>query len=257
MLLVIDIGNTEIVAGLFEKEDLLGQWRISTHLHKTADEYGLQLLQLLKIQTDAATQIDGVIFSSVVPPLTAIFKEMIGSYFSQTPLIVSEKTKTGLQIRCDNPKEVGADRLVNAAAAYHLYGGPLIIVDLGTATTFCAITQQGEYLGGAIAPGMALSAEALVNRAAKLPRVELKKPETAIGKDTVSSMQSGVFFGYIGLINEMIQRIDAETDTSSQVIATGGLAPLIAPECHRISKIHPTLTLQGLMIIYGMNLKTA
>lgn len=253
MLLVIDIGNTEIVTGLFETEDLVGQWRISTHLHKTADEYGLQLLQLLETQDDAATQIDGVILSSVVPPLTAIFQDMIESYFSLAPLIVSEKIKTGLNICYENPREVGADRLVNAAAAYHLYGGPLIIVDLGTATTFCAISGKGDYLGGAISPGMALSAEALVNRAAKLPRVELRKPESIIGKDTVSSMQSGIFFGYIGLIKEVIRRIDQEVGAKSQVIATGGLAELIGPECPVISKIHPTLTLQGLMIIYRMN----
>lgn len=253
MLFVIDIGNTEIVAGLFEKEVLVGQWRISTHLHKTADEYGLQVLQLLETQNYTATQVDGVILSSVVPPLSTIFQDMIACYFSLTPIIVSEKIETGLTICYENPGEVGADRLVNAAAAYHLYGGPLIIVDLGTATTFCAISKQGDYLGGAIAPGMALSAEALVNRAAKLPRVALRKPACVIGKDTVSSMQSGIFFGYIGLINEIIHRIHQETGVQSKVLATGGLSGLIAPECHSISKIHPTLTLQGLMIIYRMN----
>lgn len=253
MLFVIDIGNTEIVTGLFEKEILVGQWRISTHLHKTADEYGLQVLQLLETQNYTATQVDGVILSSVVPPLSTVFQDMIDCYFSLTPIIVSEKIETGLTICYENPREVGADRLVNAAAAYHLYGGPLIIVDLGTATTFCAISKEGDYLGGAIAPGMALSAEALVNRTAKLPRVALRKPAYVIGKDTVSSMQSGIFFGYIGLINEIIYRIHQETGVESEVLATGGLAGLIAPECSSISKIHPTLTLQGLMIIYRMN----
>ena len=253
MLLVIDIGNTEIVSGLFKGETLAGQWRIATHLHKTADEYGLQLLQLLKIRHYAADQIDGVIVSSVVPPLTSIFVEMIAHYFSVHPMIVSEKLKTGLTIRYENPREVGADRIVNAAAAFDLYGGPLIIVDLGTATTFCAVNEAGDYLGGAIAPGMALSAEALVNRAAKLPRVELCQPETIIGQDTVSSIQSGLFFGYVGLINEIIQRINQEMGTKPQVIATGGLVGLIASECRGITKIHPTLTLQGLMIIYKMN----
>lgn len=253
MLLVIDIGNSEIVVGVFKNTHLTGQWRVATHLHKTPDEYGLLLAQLMGIQGISPAQITGVIFSSVVPPLTPIFREMTEGYFSVPPMIVSEKLKTGLTIGYENPKEVGADRIVNAAAVYHLYGGPAVIVDLGTATTFCAVTQAGDYLGGAIAPGMAVSAEALVNRAAKLPRVELRKPAYVIGRDTATSMQSGIFFGYTGLINELVHRINHELGTNAFVVATGGLATLIAPECESISKIHPTLTLEGLMIIYNMN----
>ncbi len=253
MLLVIDIGNTDIVFGIFREERLLGQWRVATHLQKTADEYGLLLLQLLEAQLMPVSEIKGVIFSSVVPLLTPLFQEMIQRYFSTDPMIVSEKLKTGLKVCYENPKEVGSDRIVNAAAAYYLYGGPVVIVDLGTATTFCVVSESGEYLGGAIAPGMALSAEALVNRAAKLPRVELSQPKNVIGKETTASMQSGIFFGYVGLINEIVQRIHDEMGAKSLVIGTGGLVALIASECQSISKIHPTLTLEGLMIIYRMN----
>ncbi len=253
MLLVIDIGNTDIVIGVFESEALTGQWRIATHLHKTADEYGLLLSQLLLTQKRSVSGISGIIISSVVPPLTPLFQELSTRYFSVNPMVVTDQLKTGLRLCYENPKEIGADRIVNAAAAYHLYGGPVVIVDLGTATTFCVVSESGDYLGGAIAPGMALSAEALVNRAAKLPRIEFNKPSSVIGKDTVSSMQSGLFFGYVGLISEMIKRMHAEIGVKTPVIATGGLSTLIAPECRIISKIHPTLTLEGLMIIYRMN----
>ncbi|MFQ5588818.1 MAG: type III pantothenate kinase [Nitrospiria bacterium] len=253
MLLVIDIGNTDIVMGLFQDEKLAGQWRIATRLHQTPDEYGLLLRQLLLEEAWSVAQIDGVILSSVVPPLTSLFQEMISRYFPVEPLVVTEKLKTGLRLCIDNPKEIGADRIVNAAAAYHLYGGPLVIVDLGTATTFCVVSESGDYLGGAIAPGMALSAEALVSRAAKLPRIELSNPGKVIGTDTVSSMQSGLFFGYVGLIHEIVHRMHAVLGGTTPVIATGGLSSLIAPECPVISKIHPTLTLEGLMIIYKMN----
>lgn len=253
MLLVIDIGNTDIVIGLFQEEKLQAQWRIATHLQKTADEYGLLLLQLLEAQHMPISEIKGVIFSSVVPKLSPLFHDLIQRYFSIDPMMVSEKLKSGLSICYENPKEVGSDRIVNAAAAYHLYGGPVIIVDLGTATTFCVVSESGEYLGGAISPGMALSAEALVSRTAKLPSVALIRPKNVIGKETKASMQSGIFYGYVGLINEIVQRIHVEIGINALVIATGGLATLIASECQSISKIHPTLTLEGLMIIYSMN----
>ncbi len=253
MLLVCDIGNTEIVFGLFKESASIGQWRISTDLHKTSDEYGILLTHLLESQMEPVSQINGVIFSSVVPPLTPVFQSMIEEYFAILPMIVSEKLKTGLTIRYENPKEVGSDRIVNAAAAYNFYGGPLVIVDLGTATTFCVVSEGGDYLGGAIAPGLILSIEALFSRTAKLPRIELAKPDNVIGKDTTASMQSGSFFGYVGLINEIVQRIHAELGVEARVIATGGLSELIAPECKTITTIRPTLTLEGLMIIYSMN----
>jgi len=258
MLLVIDIGNSDIVFGCFEGETLLGQWRIRTDLHKTADEYGILMRQLLSCAGPAPikikeTVVSGVIFSSVVPPLTAVFQTVSQKYFQSKAMLVTESLRTGLSIRYAHPEELGPDRIVNAAAAYARYGGPLIVVDLGTATTFCVITEKGEYLGGAIAPGMALSAEALFRHAAKLPEVALKKPKSIIGSDTISSIQSGVVFGHIGLINEIVLRLQNEIGEQCPVIATGGLSALVAPECKSISFVRPTLTMEGLMLIYGMN----
>ncbi len=253
MLLAIDIGNTDLVFGLFEEKKLIETWRIASDTRKTADEYGILLCGLLQYKGQAPASIDQVILSSVVPPLTPIFQTLSKKYFSKEPMVVTADLKTGLTIKYTRPEEVGSDRIVNAAAAYRLYGGPLVIVDLGTATTFCAVTQKGEYLGGAIAPGMALSADALFKRTAKLPKIEVAKPESVIGKDTVQSMQSGLFFGYIGLINEIVDRIQQEIGSEAQVLATGGLAGLIAPECRSISLVLPTLTLEGLMIIYHLN----
>jgi len=258
MLLVIDIGNSDIVFGCFEAERLLGQWRIRTDLHKTADEYGVLMRQLLDCSAPETRKpkglaVRGVIISSVVRPLTAVFQDMAKKYFYATAMRVTETLKTGLTIRYAHPEELGSDRIVNAAAAYARYGGPLIIVDLGTATTFCVVTEDGDYLGGAIAPGMALSAEALFSHAAKLPEVALRKPGHVVGVDTQTSIQSGVVFGHIGLINEIVSRLQDELGRPCRVIATGGLADLIAPECRSISLVHPTLTLEGLMIIYGMN----
>lgn len=253
LLLVIDVGNTNVVFGIFEEKRLLGEWRVATHFQKTADEYGILLIDLLQEQKISAARVKGAILSSVVPPLTPVLQEMARKYFSQEAMVVTHDLKTGLRIRYDNPKEVGADRIVNAAAAYHLYGGPLIIVDFGTATTFCVVSEGGDYLGGAIAPGLTISAEALFARASKLPRVELIKPKGVIGRDTVSSMQSGMIFGYAGLVNEIVGRIEQEIGEKAQVVATGGLSRLIAPECATIQKVRPTLTLEGLMIIYNMN----
>ncbi|MFY9269957.1 MAG: type III pantothenate kinase [Candidatus Manganitrophaceae bacterium] len=253
MLLVIDVGNTNVVFGVFDKKKLIGEWRVATHFHQTADEYGVLLIDLLKARKIKIERIMGAILSSVVPPLTPVFQEMTRKYFSREAMVVTHELETGLLIRYDNPKEIGADRIVNAAAAYHLYGGPAIIVDFGTATTFGVISREGEYLGGAIAPGLTLSAEALFSRASKLPRVELIKPKTVIGRDTISSMQSGMIFGYAGLVDEMVRRIRRETGSEGLVVATGGLSSLIAPECGTIQKIRPTLTLEGLMIIYDLN----
>lgn len=253
LLLVIDVGNTNVVFGIFEGKSLIGEWRVATHLHKTADEYGILLIDLLQAQKISISKIKGAILSSVVPPLTPVFQEMTRKYFSLEAMVVTHSLKTGLQIDYDQPKEIGADRIVNAAAAYQLYGGPVIIVDFGTATTFCVVSESGDYLGGAIAPGLIISADALFARAAKLPRVELIKPKKIIGRDTVSSMQSGMIFGYVGLVNEIVHRIHREIGTEALVVATGGLSNLIAPECNSIQKIRPTLTLEGLMIIYALN----
>lgn len=253
MLLVIDVGNTNVAFGIFKGKDLIGEWRVATHLHKTADEYGILLVDLLQAQKMAPSKVKGAILSSVVPPLTPVFQEMARKYFSQEAMVVTHSLKTGIRIHYDQPKEIGADRIVNAAAAYHLYGGPVVIVDFGTATTFCVVSESGDYLGGAIAPGLVISADALFSRAAKLPRVELIKPKSIIGRDTVSSMQSGMIFGYVGLVNEIVHRIHREIGTEALVVATGGLSSLIAPECNVIQKIRPTLTLEGLMIIYGLN----
>lgn len=253
MLLALDIGNTNIVFGIFQKEKLIGEWRVSTRLHKTSDEYGILLLDLLSAQKINPAKVKGAILSSVVPPLTPVFQEMTRKHFGAEALVVSHRLNNGLHIQYDQPGEIGADRIVNAAAAYHLYGGPVIIVDFGTATTFCVVSKKGDYLGGAIAPGLMISAEALFSRAAKLPRVELVRPKKVIGRDTVTSMQSGMIFGYSGLVDEIIRRIHQELGMESQVVATGGLATLISPECKTISKVRPTLTLEGLMLIYRMN----
>ena len=253
MLLVIDIGNTHVVFGIFKNEKWVGEWRIATHLHKTSDEYGILFTDLLNSGKVTPSKIKGAILSSVVPPLTPIFQEMTEKYFLLKAMVVTHDLKTGLKIRYDHPKEVGADRIVNAVAAYHFFGGPVIIVDFGTATTFCVVSEKGEYLGGAIAPGLMISADALFSRAAKLPRVELVKPKSVIGKDTVTSMQSGMIFGYVGLVNEIVRRIQEEIGREALVVATGGLSRLIASECKAISKVRPTLTLEGLMIIFKMN----
>jgi type III pantothenate kinase len=198
-------------------------------------------------------RITGVIISSVVPPLLPVMIEMSRKYFKLEPMVVDAGMKSGISIRCDNPKEVGADRIVNAAAAYRIYGGPLIIVDFGTATTFCAVTKDGEYLGGAIAPGIKISAEALFQRASKLPRVELSKPQKVIGRDTISAMQAGIIYGYAGLVDGIVERMKKELAPDARVVATGGLAELVSPETRSIQEIKPQLTLEGLRLLYDIN----
>jgi len=198
-------------------------------------------------------QIDGVIISTVVPPLLSIMTEMSRKYFKIEPMVVTSELKTGITLSYENPREIGADRIVNAAAAYKLYGGPLIIIDFGTATTFCAVTKKGEYLGGAITPGVKISAEALYQRAAKLPRFELTRPRTIIGRDTVSAMQAGILFGYAGLVDGIVERMKNELSPDARVIATGGLAELVAPETKSAIEVRPNLTLEGLRLIYDAN----
>ena len=253
MLLAVDIGNTNIAFGVFEEETLLATWNIATDLNKTADEYAVLFLNLLPREGLALSDIDHAIICSVVPPLDAIFDELIKRYLRTSPLVISPGVKTGVRIGIDNPREVGADRVVNAAAAHRLYGGPVIIIDFGTATTLDAISEDGEYLGGAIAPGIGIAAEALFTRASKLPRIELVPPEHAIGRNTVTAMQSGVMFGYVGLVESLVARIRQELGGKAKVVATGGLANIIAKETNVIDEVNPNLTLFGLRFIHEMN----
>ncbi|MFQ5328557.1 MAG: type III pantothenate kinase [Thermodesulfobacteriota bacterium] len=253
MLLVIDIGNTTTVIGVYDGKRLLHHWRIGTEAGKTADEYGVTLMELLHLSDADAGDIEGAIISSVVPTLTDTFHEMVERYFGTTPLSVGPGIKTGMPIMTDNPREVGADRIVNGVAAFDRYREAVIVVDSGTAITFDYISSRGEYMGGAIAPGMDLSLDALFHRTAKLPRVEIVKPKRVVGKCTVESMQAGLFFGFRGLIDEVVRRFKVEVGGSPRVIATGGGASLLADKCETIDEYDAFLTLEGLMIIYGKN----
>jgi len=253
MLLAIDIGNTDITLGVFEGEELRATWHMATGIHRMADEYAATLLNLLRHQDLATSDIKEAILCSVVPPLIATFEELFRKYFQTSPLVVGAGVKTGVRIRMDNPREVGADRIVNAAAAHHLYGGPVIITDLGTATTFDTVSREGDYLGGAIAPGIETATEALFTQAAMLPRVELTRPKRAIGTNTIAAIQSGLIFGYVGLVEGIIARIQKELGEKARVVATGGYAELIAKETSVIDTVNPTLTLTGLRLIYSMN----
>ncbi len=253
MLLAIDIGNTNIIFGIFKDEELRATWRIATGIHRMPDEYTVILLTLLRQQGLDAPDVTKVALCSVVPPLTAIFEELCQRYFNVPPLVVRAGVKTGVRIRLDNPAEAGADRIVDAAAAHHLYGGPVIITDFGTATTFDTVSKEGDYLGGAIAPGLTTAAESLFARAAMLPRVELIRPEHAIGTNTIAAIQSGLIFGYVGLIEGIIARIEQELGEKAKVVATGGYAELIAKETSVIDVVNLDLTLIGLRLIYLMN----
>ncbi|HEY48871.1 MAG TPA: type III pantothenate kinase [Dehalococcoidia bacterium] len=255
MLLATDIGNTNLVLGVFEGERLKATWRFSTDVHKLADEYAAVLANLLPLKGLAFSDIESAIISSSVPPLVAVFEELCQRYFEVTPTVVGPGTKTGVRISIDNPREVGADRVVNAAAAHRLYGGPLIVIDFGTATTLDAVSAEGDYLGGAIAPGIEISAEALFEHAAKLPRVEMVRPQKAIGGNSVAAMQSGIIFGYVGLVEGLVARMRKELGGKAKVIATGGLANIIAKETTIIDALEPDLTLIGLSLIYELNLR--
>ena len=253
MLLAVDIGNTTINLGVFQEERLNLVLHLDTRIHELADEYAVSLLTLFSHRGIKPQDINEVALCSVTPPLVGIFQEVCQNYFQTNPLIVDAGTRTGVRILMDDPREVGPDRIVGAAAAYRLYGGPVIIIDLGTATTFDVISKDGDYLGGAIAPGMGISAEALFLRTARLPRVEFVPPPKAIGKNTVAALQSGLIFGYVSLVEGMIDLLTKEIDGEARVVATGGFAPLIAPQTTRIHEVNLNLTLMGLKFIYNLN----
>ncbi len=253
MLLTVDIGNTNTTFGLYRREDLVAHWRIRTIHDKMPDEYGVLLLDLFKHQGVAPEQVTGAAMASVVPPLTPVFKEVCESYVGQSPLIVDAGVRTGVRVRYDSPREVGADRVVDAAAVLALYSIPACVVDFGTATTFDAVSAAGDYLGGSIAPGIGIAAQALFERTAKLPRVELTRPPSVIGRNTVHSMQSGLLFGYTALVEGMVARFKQELGVETSVIATGGLSAIIARETNVIDVVDPWLTLRGLRVIYDMN----
>lgn len=253
MLLVLDVGNTNISLGLFEGEDLLHHWRIASRREGTPDEYAILLRNLLegvKVPLDA---ISAVMMASVVPPLDGTLEEMLRGLLKLPTLTVGPGTKTGMPVLYDNPREVGADRIVNAVATFAQYGGPAIVVDFGTATTFDAVSARGEYLGGIIAPGIGISAEALFERAAKLPRIEITRPRGVIGKNTVGSMQSGLFYGYLALVDGVVRRMQQEMGGTKVVVGTGGLAHLILADSETVDLVDPFLTLTGLRLLYERN----
>lgn len=254
MILAIDVGNTSTMLGVYEERKLLVYWRVGTDKEKTADEFGMLFISLFIHEKLDLTKIEKVIIASVVPPMMYSLEHAIKKYFKVEPIIIGPGVKTGINIKYENPREVGSDKIVNAVAGYEIYGGPLIIVDFGTATTFCAISSKGEYLGGIISPGIKISAEALFQKAAKLPRIDLVKPEHVIGRNIVESMQSGIVLGYVGQVDYIVNRMKKEMgEKNIKVIATGSMARLIASESDSIDVVNGLLTLEGLRIIYEKN----
>jgi type III pantothenate kinase len=253
MFLAIDIGNTNITVGVFEGEKLRCTWRLETDIYKMPDEYAVMLLNLLQFQKMSVADIKEAALCSTVSPLIATFAEVLQNYFKINPLIVGPGVKTGIRIRMDNPREVGADRIVNTVAGYKLYGGPTIVVDLGTATTFDTISREGDYIGGAIAPGPMIAAEALFQRTAALPRIPLVHPPRAIGTNTITAMQSGIMFGYTGLVEGVVVRIEKELGEKATVVATGGYGTIFAQETTIFNVVNPDITLIGLRLVYQLN----
>ena len=257
MLLAIDVGNTNIVLGVFEGASLVRSWRLQTLRERTSDELGLLVEGLFAHGAIDRGRVTGIVVASVVPPLTGTVASMVEQYFGLKALIVDPVSNTGMPILYSNPSEVGADRIVNAIAAFEQYGGrttvPLIVCDFGTATTLDAVSANGEYLGGAICPGVTISAEALFQRAARLPRIDVRKPSTVIGRTTVGAMESGLFYGYVGMVEGLVKRMTDELGGQAICVATGGLAPVIAPETSLIAHVDPDLTLKGLKIVWDRN----
>ena len=262
MLLVLDVGNTNTVLGVFELSAkdagapsgrLIAHWRVSTNRSQTVDEYGVLFRNLFSMSRIDPKSIDGIVISSVVPPIDSTLRAVSERYFNLKPLFIEPGVKTGMPVHYDNPAEVGADRIVNGVAAFEKYGGPCVVVDFGTATTFDAISAKGEYLGGAIAPGLGISADALFSRAARLSRVDIRRPAKVIGTNTVTHLQTGLYYGYIGLVDGILERIVAELGAKPKVIATGGLARQISEDSRYIAEIDDMLTLDGLLILYERN----
>jgi type III pantothenate kinase len=254
MILTLDVGNTNIKVALFDREEMVAYFRISTNRQMSSDEYGILMVNLFAHNGVSAKCVEGIIMSSVVPTVNFTLEHMCRNYFGMAPMTVGPGIKTGINIKYDNPRELGSDRIANAVAAYTLYGGPCIYIDFGTATTFGALSAKGEFLGGAICPGLKLAAEALTEHAAKLPRFELVKPETVIGRNTITNLQAGIVYGYVGQVTYLVRKFREELRTpNAKVIATGGLALLVADETDSIDVLDGLLTLKGLRIIYERN----
>ncbi len=255
MILTMDIGNTNIKTALFDGKEMFKYWRMSTSITSTSDEYGVRLASMFAHEGVPMDVVEGIIVSSVVPPINFTIEHMLQNYFGRTPLLVAPGVKTGINIRYENPRELGSDRIANAVAAYEEYGGPCIFIDFGTATTFGVVDEGGSFLGGLICPGIKLSSEALVTGTAKLPRFEFVRPDSVIGRTTLTNLQSGMYYGYVGLIKNIVRKIKQELGREAFVVATGGMAVLFAEESRAIDKLDGLLTLKGLRMIYERNQK--